>query len=144
MLLSRDFSPSSSSPSWKTPSSLIRAVSTRPSHLVIICLLYTSLSRHAVWSAVISRPCGRKRSHYCFRQVPGENNNSIGKISRRPASMSNINTSFDITENSEKLLAGPTPPIPGPMLLKVAATAVNVVSVSYTHLDVYKRQHKEF
>ena len=41
--------------------------------------------------------------------------------------MSNIRTYFERKDNPEKLLIGPTPPRPGPILLKVAATAVNVV-----------------
>lgn len=45
--------------------------------------------------------------------------------------MSNVSTSFDITENIPKLPVGPTRPNPGPILLIVARTAENVVSQSY-------------
>lgn len=61
---------------------------------------------------------------YIFFQVDGENNNSIGNSSRRPASISNISTNLDKIEKPPKLQVGPTAPSPGPMLFKVAATAV--------------------
>lgn len=48
----------------------------------------------------------------------------MGKISSLPASMSNIRTNFDRSDSWEKLHVGPTAPMPGPILLKVAATAV--------------------
>ena len=41
--------------------------------------------------------------------------------------MSNMRTYLERADSCEKLHVGPTPAIPGPMLLKVAATAVNVV-----------------
>ena len=58
--------------------------------------------------------------------------NSIrnGKISSLPASMSKQNTSLENTENWEKFPAGPTPPIPGPILFSVAITELNVVAKS--------------
>ena len=59
--------------------------------------------------------------------MDGANSRSIGKTSRRPASISNIITHFDMAEKPEKLPVGPTAPSPGPMLLKVAATAVKFV-----------------
>ena len=41
--------------------------------------------------------------------------------------MSNISTIFESGENIEKFPVGPTSSRPGPILLNVAATAVNVV-----------------
>lgn len=65
--------------------------------------------------------------------------------------MSNVSTSFDITENIPKLPVGPTRPNPGPILLIVARTAENVVSQSYpsiptitsdmTNISVYRARY---
>ena len=41
--------------------------------------------------------------------------------------MSKVRTNFERLENSEKFPVGPTLPSPGPILLKVAATAVKLV-----------------
>ena len=55
------------------------------------------------------------------------NNISNGKISRRPASISKVRISFENQENMPKFPVGPTSSRPGPILLKVAATAVKFV-----------------
>ena len=75
-----------------------------------------------------------------FLQVLGVNNKSIGKISSLPASMSNIMTSFDKSENELKLPIGPTRSSPGPMLFKVAATAVKVDVKSKLSKDTSKTE----
>ena len=54
--------------------------------------------------------------------MPGANNTSIGKSSRRPTSISNIMTSFDNMLKLPKFPVGPTTLNPGPILLKVAIT----------------------
>ncbi len=64
---------------------------------------------------------------YLLFQVMGENSTTMGRSSRRPASISNIRTYFDKRENMPKLDAGPTMDRPGPILLIVAAIAVKFV-----------------
>ena len=59
-----------------------------------------------------------------------ENRISIGKISSLPASISNINTYLENVENIAKFPVGPTSSKPGPMLFRVAATAVKFVTKS--------------
>lgn len=54
-----------------------------------------------------------------------------GKISSLPASISKISTHFARGENREKFPVGPTSSRPGPILFKVAATAVKLVVKSY-------------
>ena len=49
----------------------------------------------------------------------------IGNISKRPANITKDNKIFEKSFNPAKLLAGPTIPNPGPMLFKVATTALN-------------------
>ena len=61
-----------------------------------------------------------------------------GNISRRPASISNMNTSLDSDENQPKLHVGPTRLKPGPMLLMVAATDDNVVTRSSHSKDTIR------
>ena len=53
-----------------------------------------------------------------------------GNISRRPASISKQNTSLANGEKFAKLPVGPTSDIPGPILLSVAITELNVVAKS--------------
>lgn len=62
--------------------------------------------------------------------MSGRNSTSIGKISRRPASMSKIITSFAGFVKLPKFIMGPTCARPGPMLFKVAAMAVKFVTIS--------------
>ena len=50
-----------------------------------------------------------------------------GNNSKRPANMSKIMTNFEKSLKCPKLAVGPTISKPGPMLLSVAATAVNKV-----------------
>ena len=57
---------------------------------------------------------------------------SIGKSSSRPASISNINTYLEKFEKNEKFCEGPASDKPGPILLIVAATAVKLVTRSYS------------
>ena len=59
-----------------------------------------------------------------FRHVSGMNSTSMGKISRRPASISKISTSFAGSAKQPKFCIGPAISKPGPMLFRVAATAV--------------------
>lgn len=58
------------------------------------------------------------------------NNIKNGNISKRPASISKQKTSFDNGENAEKFPVAPTSSIPGPILLSVAITELNVVAKS--------------
>ena len=51
----------------------------------------------------------------------------MGRISSLPASISNIRIYFEKTENCEKFPHGPTISSPGPILFKVAVTAVKFV-----------------
>ena len=64
---------------------------------------------------------------YFLRQVLPEKRTRIGKISRRPASISKLRTSLDRVLKALKLQVGPTASRPGPMLLKQASTAVKLV-----------------
>lgn len=59
--------------------------------------------------------------------VYGLSNTSIGNNSKRPASISNIKTNFENTENIPKFPVGPTNSSPGPILFNVATTAVKFV-----------------
>ena len=54
----------------------------------------------------------------------------MGKISRRPTSMSKDSSSLDHQEKAEKFPMGPTTSRPGPMLLMHAVRAVKVVTMS--------------
>ena len=54
----------------------------------------------------------------------------MGKISRRPASISKISTSLAGSAKPLKFRMGPTSSRPGPMLFMVAATAVKFVTMS--------------
>ena len=56
------------------------------------------------------------------------NRSSIGNISNRPASMSNISTYLENPEKKAKFPLGPTNDSPGPMLFSVANTDVTLVS----------------
>lgn len=63
-------------------------------------------------------------SYLCyFRQSDGENKSSIGKSSKRPASMSKVKTILETSGNEPKLLTGPTTSKPGPILFKQEAIA---------------------
>ncbi|MDT4872210.1 hypothetical protein FQZ97_1073860 [compost metagenome] len=50
--------------------------------------------------------------------------------SSRPSSIANVHTQIWNSLSTPKLLAGPTSPRPGPMLLTVATTAENEVTMS--------------
>ena len=65
-------------------------------------------------------------NYFNFHAV-GENNINIGKISSLPASIPKLRITFEKLFSSAKLNAGPTFPSPGPILLNVAATALNAV-----------------
>lgn len=58
----------------------------------------------------------------------GENRSRNGKISSLPTSISRQYTSFENQEKSAKFSTGPTMANPGPVLLIVVSTPVNVVS----------------
>ena len=60
----------------------------------------------------------------------GWNSISIGNNSSLPASMSNISTHLQGVLKNWKFSVGPTRSRPGPILLIVAATDVNVVTKS--------------
>ncbi len=62
----------------------------------------------------------------------------IGKSSSRPASISIIITNFEKALKIEKFCVGPTKPKPGPMLFKVAITAVALVVKSKLSIDTSK------
>ena len=51
----------------------------------------------------------------------------MGKISSLPIIIASVSTTLDKEEKQEKLQVGPTKEKPGPMLLKVAVTAVKLV-----------------
>ena len=63
-----------------------------------------------------------------FFQVDGVKRISIGKSSNLPASMSKESIILDMGEKSAKFCVGPTKSRPGPILLKVHATAVKLVT----------------
>ena len=65
--------------------------------------------------------------YYLFFHVDGAKSSSIGKSSSRPAIIEKVRTMVEKPLNPAKLLVGPIVPRPGPMLLIVAATAVNAV-----------------
>ena len=67
------------------------------------------------------------KHQFDFRQVLGRNKSSIGRISSLPASISKVRTILLKSEYALKLQVGPTAARPGPMLLKVAATAEKFV-----------------
>lgn len=62
----------------------------------------------------------------------------IGNISRRPASISKQNTSLESPENFAKFSVGPTSEIPGPTLLSVVSTELNVVEKSKLFSDTMR------
>lgn len=71
------------------------------------------------------------RFFYLFLdQVDGANAIMNGKISSLPISIAIERIIFEKSEYAEKFEVGPTPPKPGPTLLKQVAAAVNVVSKS--------------
>ena len=78
---------------------------------------------------VVNVHSGAGSAHF-QRHVNGTNSSSSGKISRRPASMSKIITSFAGFVKLPKFIMGPTCARPGPMLFKVAAMAVKFVTIS--------------
>ena len=63
------------------------------------------------------------RFYQPLRVCPTEKSTSMGKISRRPASILKIRTSLESGLKTEKLQVGPMTSKPGPMLLKVEITA---------------------
>ena len=63
-------------------------------------------------------------------QIVGWKSISIGNSSRRPANISKISTIFEKFEKNAKFPVGPTRLIPGPILLIVAITDVNIVEKS--------------
>ena len=63
----------------------------------------------------------------------------IGKISKRPASISKHKSSFDGKEKAAKLPIGPTISSPGPTLFKQADTEVNDVTKSNSSTAVMIR-----
>lgn len=67
---------------------------------------------------------------------------STGKSSSLPASISNIRTHLEKGLNRLKFWVGPTSSNPGPMLLKVAATAVKFVVKSYPSMLMAKTDKK--
>src|SRR5690606_35265069 len=70
-----------------------------------------------------------RRSTY-FLQNAGERTTSRVKISSRPSSMAAVHTQVWKSLSDLKVLAGPTSPRPGPVLLKLATTAENPVTTS--------------
>jgi len=75
--------------------------------------------------------CTPLLSFYCFLQVAGFINTSNGNISKRPASISNINTYFEKSENKSKFFVGPTSANPGPILPTAYETTKKLVVKSY-------------
>lgn len=67
---------------------------------------------------------------------------SMGKSSSRPASMSNISTHLDRGLNNAKFWVGPTSSSPGPILFRVASTAVKFVVRSYSSRLTISRETK--
>ena len=68
--------------------------------------------------------------NYLRFQVEGYNRISSGNNSKRPASISNIQTYFDKVESPSKLQVGPTKDKPGPIFPIAEATAVKFVTIS--------------
>ena len=64
-----------------------------------------------------------------------------GKSSSLPASISKIRMHLGMPENTEKLAVGPTSSRPGPMLFRVAATAVKFVTRSRSSIDRIRREN---
>lgn len=69
----------------------------------------------------------KSASYIYLRQALGENSTKIGKISNLPISISIERTIFESAEKALKFCVGPTLASPGPMLFKVATTAVKFV-----------------
>ena len=72
-----------------------------------------------------------------------------GKISSLPANISKISTHLEKWENNPKFCVGPTISRPGPILLKVAATAVKFVvrsklSMLISKTDKYRADYYEY
>ena len=70
-----------------------------------------------------------------LRQLLGVIISNNGNNSRRPASISKISVSLEKSEKNEKLHVGPTLFKPGPILLRVARTAVKLVVKSCPSSD---------
>lgn len=68
--------------------------------------------------------------YFFFLQEDGANASSRGNISNLPSSIAKESTHLLKQLYAEKLEAGPTAANPGPMLLKQAATAEKLVSMS--------------
>ena len=85
------------------------------------------------------RPLWKKAISAHFRHVLRPNKIRIGKISKRPANMSKIMTSFERSLNKEKFPDGPTMAKPGPILLIVANTALKLVSKEKPSRDKNKK-----
>ena len=62
-----------------------------------------------------------------FFQVLGKNKISKGNSSNLPASISKVKIILENPENAAKFCVGPTASSPGPILFRVAATAVKFV-----------------
>ena len=77
-------------------------------------------------------------SNYCLFHEIGAKSINIGKISSRPANISNIKINFEKSENIPKLRVGPTSSNPGPILFNVAATAVKLVVKSKLSMPISK------
>lgn len=77
---------------------------------------------------------------YFLCHAEGEKNIRSGKISSLPASISKDKTNFEREEKFAKLYIGPTSPRPGPMLFKVAATAVKLVVRSNPSVRIMRRE----
>ena len=73
-------------------------------------------------------------------QMEGANSNSIGKISKRPTSMSKDSSSLERGEKDEKFPMGPTTSRPGPTLLMQVATEVKVVTRSISSRDTSRQE----
>ena len=67
-----------------------------------------------------------------FFHDDGESSSKMGKISRRPTSITNDSNNLEAAENDPKFPKGPTNSSPGPMLLIHEATAVKFVTRSYS------------
>jgi hypothetical protein len=78
---------------------------------------------------------------YFFDHVEGEKHNSKGNISSLPRSIAALKTSFENTENPERLEFNPISPKTGPILLKLETAAVKLVSISY--LSKLRRRNTE-
>ena len=75
-------------------------------------------------------------SVYLILRAEGEKRIIIGKISRRPTSISRARIIFEKIEYDAKFPEGPTAPMPGPILLRHATVAVIFVSIDSPSTDI--------